>query len=98
MPLWTDLLSKIAKGLERVWHTSFRIWTGQEYSPTCKTLFGGSEFVSASTSQGKTLLNAKDDDGKLSLGKYWEKCIGECGILDASWGPTEDYRGAQYER
>lgn len=64
MPLWTDLFSKIAKGLERVWDASFRIRTGQEYSP--KALFGGSEFISASTSQGKTALNAKDDDGELS--------------------------------
>lgn len=30
------------------------------------------------------MLNAKDDDRELPLGKYWEKCIGECGILDAS--------------
>ena len=26
---------------------------------------------------------------RLFLGKYWEKCIGECGILGATWGPTE---------
>ena len=30
------------------------------------------------------MLNAKDADGELSLGKYWEKCIGECVILGAS--------------
>ena len=30
------------------------------------------------------MLNAKDDDRELPLGKYWERCIGECGILDAS--------------
>lgn len=69
MPLWNDLLSKIARGLERVWHASFRTQIGQKYSP--RVLFGGSEFISASTSQGKTMLNAKDDDGELSLGKYW---------------------------
>ena len=87
MPLWTDLFSKIAKGLERVWDASFRIRTGQVYSP--KALFGGSEFMSASKSPGRTMLNAKDDDEELSLGKYWEKYFGERGILDASWGPTE---------
>ena len=28
------------------------------------------------------MLNVKDDDGELSLGKYWEKCIGwGCGIF-----------------
>ena len=45
MPLWTDLLGKIATGLETVWDASFRIRTGQEYSP--KALFGGSEFISS---------------------------------------------------
>ena len=30
------------------------------------------------------MLNAKDDDGELSLDKSWETYIGECGILNAS--------------
>ena len=30
------------------------------------------------------MLNAKDDDGELSLDKYWETYIEECGILNAS--------------
>ena len=46
----------------------FRIWTGQEYSP--RALFGEIEFISASTSQGKAMLNAKADDSELCLGKY----------------------------
>ena len=53
MPLWTDLLSKIAKGVERASRETFRIQTGQEYSPP-RALFGVSEFISALTSQGKT--------------------------------------------
>ena len=72
----------ITKRFERVWHAPFRIRPGQEYSP--RALFGGSEFISALTSRGKGMLNAKDDDGELSLGKYWKKCIGECVILVAS--------------
>lgn len=68
MPLWTDLLSKIAKGVERAWRATFRIWTEQEYSP--RALFRGSECISASTSQGKTMLNGKDVDGVL-LGKFF---------------------------
>jgi len=59
------------------------------FSRTLQNKEGGIEFISASTSQEKTMLNAKDDDRGLPLGKYWEKCIGECGILDASRGPTE---------
>ena len=59
----------------------FRIRTGKEYSP--RALFGESEFISASTSQGKAMLDAKDADGELCLGKYWKRCIGECVILGA---------------
>ena len=54
------------------------------FSRTLQNKEGGIEFISASTSQEKMMLNAKDDDRGLPLGKYWEKCIGECGILDAS--------------
>ena len=28
------------------------------------------------------MLNGKDDDSELSLGKYGEKCIGECVISE----------------
>ena len=41
----------------------FSIRTGQEYNP--RALFGESEFISASISQGKAMLNAKDADGEL---------------------------------
>ena len=46
----------------------FRIRIGQEYSS--RALFGESEFISTSISQGKAMSNAKDDDGELCLGKY----------------------------
>ena len=42
----------------------FRIGTGQECNP--RALFGESVFISASISQGKAMLNAKDDGGELS--------------------------------
>ena len=35
------------------------------YSP--RALFGESEFISALTSRGKTILNAKDDEGEFPL-------------------------------
>ena len=64
MQLWTGLLSKIAKGFERVWHAPFKIPTGQVYSP--RALFGRGEFISAPTLQGNTMLNANDNDGEFS--------------------------------
>ena len=60
----------------------FRIRTGQEYNP--RASFGERESISALPPQDKAMLNAKDDDGELCLGKYWKKCIGECVILGAS--------------
>ena len=51
-------------------------WIGQEYSP--RALFGGSQFISASTSQGKTILNGKDVDGDPSTCQFATEANYEC--------------------
>ena len=41
-----------------------------------RALFGGSEFISAPTSQGKIVLNAKDDEGEFPLVNIGRSVLG----------------------